>query len=78
MMIIITIIIVIIIIIIISSSSSTTITISIIIRSLGRKRPAIRGGEGTVDYTGSPSQDFRLFGPRPWKILATTYEKNDF
>ena len=25
-------------------------------------------------YTRSPSQDFRLFGPRPWKILAT-YEK---
>ena len=29
-------------------------------------------------YTRSPSQDFRLFGPRPWKILATTYEKNGF
>ena len=28
-------------------------------------------------YTRSPSQDFRLFGPRPWKILATTYEKKD-
>ena len=26
-------------------------------------------------YTRSPSQDFRLFGPRPWNILATTYEK---
>ena len=26
-------------------------------------------------YTRSPSQDFRLFGPSPWKILATTYEK---
>ena len=24
-------------------------------------------------YTRSPSQDSRLFGPRPWKILATTY-----
>ena len=29
-------------------------------------------------YTRSPSQDFRLFGPRPWKILATTYEKQRF
>ena len=28
-------------------------------------------------YTRSPSQDFRLFGPRPWKILATTYDKNN-
>ena len=25
-------------------------------------------------YTQSPLQDSRLFGPRPWKILATTYE----
>ena len=25
-------------------------------------------------YTRSPSKDFRLFGPRPWKVLATTYE----
>ena len=24
-------------------------------------------------YTRSPSQDFRLFGPRPWVTLATTY-----
>ena len=29
-------------------------------------------------YTRSPSLDFRLFGPRPWKILATTYEKKRF
>ena len=29
-------------------------------------------------YTRSPSQDFRIFGPRPWKILATTYERNGF
>ena len=28
-----------------------------------------------VQYTRSPSQDFRLFGPRPLKILATTYDK---
>ena len=26
-------------------------------------------------YTRSPLQDSRLFGPRPWKILATTYEQ---
>ena len=30
-----------------------------------------------IDYTRSPSQDFRLFGPRPWNILATTYEQNE-
>ena len=29
-------------------------------------------------YTRSPSQDFRLFGPRPWKVLAATYEKKRF
>ena len=29
-------------------------------------------------YTRSPSHDFRLFGPRPWKILATTYEQKRF
>ena len=23
-----------------------------------------------ISYTQSPSQDSRLFGPRPWKILA--------
>ena len=26
-------------------------------------------------YTRSPSQDSRLFGRRPWKVLATAYEK---
>ena len=26
-------------------------------------------------YTRSPLQDSRLFGPSPWKILATTYEQ---
>ena len=29
-------------------------------------------------YTRSPLQDSRLFGPRPWKVLATTYKENDF
>ena len=29
-------------------------------------------------YTQSPLQDSRLFGPRPWKILAATYETNGF
>ena len=29
-------------------------------------------------YTRSPSQDFRLFGPRPWKILATSNETKRF
>ena len=31
-----------------------------------------------VWYTRSPLQDSRLFGPRPWKILAATYETNGF
>ena len=26
-------------------------------------------------YTRSPLQDSRLFGPRPWKILAATNQK---
>ena len=29
-------------------------------------------------YTQSPLQDSRLFGPRPWKVLAATYETNGF
>ena len=29
-------------------------------------------------YTRSPIEESCLFGPSPWKILATTYEKNDF
>ena len=29
-------------------------------------------------YTRSPLEDSRLFGPSPWKILATTYEQQDF
>ena len=29
-------------------------------------------------YTQSPLQDSRLLGPRPWKVLAATYETNGF
>ena len=29
-------------------------------------------------YTRSPLEDFRLFGPSPWKILAAANENNDF
>ena len=29
-------------------------------------------------YTRSPLEDSRLFGPRPWKVLAATYETNGF
>ena len=29
-------------------------------------------------YTRSPLEDSRLFGPSPWKVLATTYEKKDY
>ena len=33
--------------------------------------------ESTIEmYTWSPLEDFRLFGPSPWKIVAATYEKN--
>ena len=31
-----------------------------------------------ITYTRSPLQDSRLFGPRPWKVLAATYETNGF
>ena len=30
-----------------------------------------------IENTRSPLEDSRLFGPSPWKILATTYEQND-
>ena len=33
---------------------------------------------GTPTYPQSPLQDSRLLGPRPWKILAATYETNGF
>ena len=29
-------------------------------------------------YTRSPLEDSRLFGPSPWKVLATPDEKNYF
>ena len=29
-------------------------------------------------YTRSPLEDSRLFGPSPWKILATAYEQKDY
>ena len=28
-------------------------------------------------YTQSPLEDSRLFGPSPWKVLATTYDKKN-
>ena len=28
-------------------------------------------------YTRSPLEDSRLFGPSPWKVLATTYDKKN-
>ena len=31
--------------------------------------------EKCKQYTRSPLEDSRLFGPSPWKILATTYEQ---
>ena len=34
-------------------------------------------GSASNLYTRSPLEDPRLFGPSPWKVLATTYEKND-
>ena len=37
-----------------------------------------RAGAGGARYTRSPLEDSRLFGPSPWKILATTYEQKDF
>ena len=37
-----------------------------------------QGSLSALAYTQSPLEDSRLFGPSPWKILATTYEKKDF
>ena len=43
---------------------------------------ALADGMGAPDSkpqnTRSPLGDSRLFGPSPWKILATTCETNDF
>ena len=36
---------------------------------------ARQGIEDNSPYTQSPLQDSRLFGPRPWNILATTCEQ---
>ena len=44
----------------------------------GPRRRGRRAGSAASVYTQSPLQDSRLFGPRPWKILATTYETNGF
>ena len=38
-------------------------------------RGAGPGGSLGQRYTRSPLEDSRLFGPSPWKFLATTYEK---
>ena len=32
----------------------------------------------TSMYTRSPLEDSRLFGPSPWKVLATNYEQKRF
>ena len=37
---------------------------------------SVRQSQGT--YTRSPLEDSRLFGPSPWKVLATTYEQSDY
>ena len=36
---------------------------------------ATEGGSSLELYTRSPLEDSRLFGPGPWKVLATTYEQ---
>ena len=41
------------------------VIISIVIPSVNKATP----------YTQSPLQDSRLLGPRPWKVLAATYEQ---
>ena len=37
--------------------------------------PPDDAAEAAMIYTRSPLEDSRLFGPSPWKILATTYEQ---
>ena len=65
-----------------SLSLSLYIYIYIYIYTCGPRRalPRLHGprAEGrllTQWYTRSPLEDSRLFGPRPWKLLATTYEQ---
>ena len=36
------------------------------------------GPGSSTPYTRSPLENSRLFGPSPWKILATTYDKQIF
>ena len=49
------------------------LSLIIIFRAFGLGTAQSRNG-----YTRSALEDSRLFGPSPWRILATTYEKNDF
>ena len=44
--------------------------------SLRRRCCKCRVEPRVVQYTRSPLEDSRLFGPSPWKILAATYEKD--
>ena len=45
------------------------------VRQTYRVEPWVGPSESPDSYTQSPLQDSRLFGPRPWKILATTYKQ---
>ena len=47
-----------------------------IVVSLPQKEPEIFVASDR--YTWSPLEDSRLFGPSPWKVLATTYEQKRF
>ena len=47
-------------------------------RASAELREGVPGQGRELAYTRSPLEDSRLFAPSPWKILATTYDKNDF
>ena len=50
----------------------------IVARDAARQRTLQFSGPWTRDvtkYTRSPLEDSLLFGPSPWKVLATTYEQ---
>ena len=52
--------------------------ITINTRAALRRLGSVRVRSHFANYTRSPLQDSRLFGPRPWKVLAATYETNGF
>ena len=61
-----------------NSNTDTTNTATTTTTTTTRRQPTSdhRAADGVISlYTRSPLEDSRLFGPSPWKVLATTYEQ---